>query len=231
MTHDNDINTTPLDATGQDSPLRAHSQAEACFYLMITPCTACQQGPLRPTGWQSLSSQTHEAIVLTAVCDGCGTRQQFRFDAQAMCDANEAIDPDAMPTVSHSDQPSDIIGLGQWIALFHIIVHAASQQTEPAEVRRLGFEASLCLDEALKFYDEDSTLPPERAFYDENYRQRFHEHPQQFLKEKLLAWRDKLPSSSAMTTQLARDRADATQATGQSTRDTHKVKPWWKFWA
>ena len=122
----------------------------------------------------------------------------------------------AAPRINPSPEPSRIIDVGQWLTLFRVILEAASQAAGRAESRRLGYEAAQCLDEALKFYDEDSDLPPEDAFFHEATADRFRSHPELFARQRLLAMRDKLPSLDAMERRLA----------GKPTRP----RSWWRRW-
>ena len=60
--------------------------------------------------------------------------------------------------------------------------------------RKLSLEAAQCLDEALKFYEEDNDLPPNDAFFHAGSRDRFRDHPQHFSRQRLLHLRSKLPT-------------------------------------
>ncbi len=202
-------------------PLHAHSFAEVSLHLMATPCKQCACGPLRaadfsPRGLKS-AARTRGDTTVTAVCRACGHAHEFEF---ALPQGAPVEDPDDLyPIINPTDQPSAIIDVGQWITLFRMILTAASKETDKIEARRLGYEAALCLEEAIKFYD-DNELPPEDAVFCDATRARLREHPEQFAKQRLRNMRARLPKT---TTMQRRIRRDAQTRTGPR-------RPWWKFW-
>ncbi|MBI1827521.1 MAG: hypothetical protein HYR83_14190 [Planctomycetes bacterium] len=62
--------------------------------------------------------------------------------------------------------------------------------------RRLAMEAATCLNEALRFYDDENDLPSAGAFFTDDSRARFREHPQLFSRQRLLNLRAQLPTPS-----------------------------------
>jgi hypothetical protein len=98
--------------------------------------------------------------------------------------------------------------------LFQSILEASAHAADKTGQRELAYEAALCLDEALKFYDSDEELPSEDAFFSEAGRRRYREHPQHFARSKWRERRLKLPDAAAKTQ----------PPTGRSQRC------WWRFW-
>lgn len=180
-----------------DAPLHAHSLAEAFLYLMITPCRRCGKGPLRADVARGASEAGGRwRVVAPGVCRACGDEGEHVFQ---LSDRPQSLSPADCATINDTSQPSRIIDVGQWIVLFRMIVEAAASEGDKQQARQLGLEAAQCLDEALKFYDEeDNDLPPDEAFFDDVSRQRYREHPQQFSRRRLVALRSKLPSTSHM---------------------------------
>ena len=62
-----------------------------------------------------------------------------------------------------------------------------------AVARQMQIQAGTCLEEALKFYDADNDLPPEDAFFTDAGRRQFREHPESFLRGRLISLRAMLP--------------------------------------
>ncbi|NLE57208.1 MAG: hypothetical protein GX616_02525, partial [Planctomycetes bacterium] len=59
--------------------------------------------------------------------------------------------------------------------------------------RRMRIEAAQCLDEALKFFDEDNDLPPREAFFTEKSYRRFLERPELYTRQRLIEMRSPSP--------------------------------------
>ena len=98
----------------------------------------------------------------------------------------------------------------------------ARSANDRAGARQLQIEAGLCLDEALKFYDDDNDLPPEEAFYSDDSRTRFRDRPGLFARQRLIELRGELPKSSAPgtgQTPAAEDRSSPPPSAGQH---------WWR---
>ena len=124
--------------------------------------------------------------------------------------------PDSAAKISAGPEPSGIIDVPGWLTLFSVIAEAAAKTEDKVEARKLGYEAAQCLQEALKFYDEDNDLPPDEAFFSENSRRRYRDHPQRLARSRLINLRAKLPSIDAMEKRLA--------SAGV------KKKSWWRPW-
>ena len=203
-----------------EGPLVAHSLAEVYLYLMVTPCAACGAGPLkgrdaRPT--QAESAVAVADVLVDVTCAACGNQSAFRFEVPAEdLVAAKAARPDSAARVSAADEPSRIIDVGGWLTLFSVIAEAAAKAVDKVEARKLGYEAAQCLEEALKFYDDENDLPPDEAFFSEDSRRRYREHPQRLARSRLIDLRAKLPSIDAMEKRLASAGA--------------KKKPWWRLW-
>jgi len=204
-------------------PLRAHSWAEAYLYLKVTPCRACAQGP-----WELQVAERPAAVEpppptgggqvrsMRAKCLHCGAEQEFTFHCPAPGPQRPL--PPALERINPGDEPSEIIDLGQWLSLFHLLVDQAHRCPDAAESRRVAFQAAQCLDEALKFYTDDDELPPASAFRTEPSRHAFAEHPEKFARQRLRDMRSRLPDLRVMERRLARDAGGGPR------------RPWWRFW-
>ncbi len=202
-------------------PLHAHSWAEAHWYLRVTPCQDCSQGP-----WEvRAEADQGQGGTITARCLKCGAEKEFTFQCPP---PPEAQDPGAagldqiegMPVevVNLSSRPSEIVDVGQWLSLFYHLLERASKASNSAETRRVTFQAAQCLDEALKFYGEHEELPPESAFFTAASREAFARRPERFSRESLRGMRSRLPDLRVMAHRLAHD----ARRPGQ--------KRWWQFW-
>lgn len=193
-----------------DTPLAAHSFNETRYYLMATACGACGKGPWGIDPPQTPPDRDGMAVV-EAHCEHCGRRHAFHF----RCDSSTPAGGTA-EQINPTDQPSRIIDLAQWLSLFYMLVESAASTNDKAATRGKGFQAALCLAEALKFYGNDE-LPRESAFFTEKTLAVFREHPENFARQRLRDMQVKLPALPKMARQVARDRQFAR-------------KRWWEFW-
>ncbi len=193
-------------------PLQAHSLAEIQLYLMATPCEACGRGPLEHLGkWDTPDDRE---LTLVARCGACGHRRELTF---SLPEDHRPEDPRALyPVVNPTDEPSEIIDVGQWIVLFRVIIEAAADEKDKIAARRLGYEAAQCLEEAIRFYGSEDELPPEEAIFTEATRGRRRERPELFSKRRLLEMRAKLPKTAAMRSQLDES-------------ESSSPRKWWPF--
>ena len=200
-----------------DGSLRAHSLAELYLYLMVTPCPNCGRGPLAGDPAKSLAGGPVGRLSVASTCKSC----KHAFDLEFDLPAGAVSEPDAPmhssnAIINPTDEPSAIIDVAGWITLFRSITQAAADTADKPEARHLGLEAAQCLEEALKFYDADNDLPPDRALFSEQSRQLLRDHPQRFARSRLVGFRSKLPTLDAMQRSLmAGDKART---------------PWWKVW-
>jgi len=175
-----------------DAPLVAHSLAEAFLYILATPCGACGKGPLR--GGEAEPAEECGAAVVVSIAATCGscrivTRWKFRLSGPP-----QPVPADQAPVINATDEPSRILDAAQWLTLFRMMTETAGKEPNKAATRRLSLEAAQCLDEALKFYEEDNDLPTTDAFFHHGSRERFRDHPEQFSRQRLLHLRSKLPT-------------------------------------
>jgi hypothetical protein len=176
-----------------EDPLVAHSVAEARLYLMVTPCASCQKGPLRDADEQKSGERCSAAVLsIRAKCDAC---QAITTTVFALPDDDSADPGDGTLSVNPTDEPSRIIDVAQWLTLFRMLTEAAGKERDKIKGRQRAIEAAQCLEEALKFYDEeDNDLPPPEALFHDRSRERFKENPEHFSRQRLINLRSKLPS-------------------------------------
>lgn len=200
------------------SLLPAHSIAEVQLYIMATPCSACGQGPLSAAAPRRGFADGMPIVDIEARCQACQHRHAFVFDLSACADTDDdaADAPSEKARINASEEPSRILDVGQWLVLFRLIVEGASKQSDRVEARRLGYEAAQCLEEALKFYNDDDE-PPAGALFHATTRARFERDPEQFSRRRLLDMRAKLPTLGRMRRQIDQP-------------EPVKEKKWWQFW-
>jgi hypothetical protein len=191
-------------------PLKAHTPAEVDYYLMVTACGECNHGPWRI---ESSERDTRDARLLRvqACCAGCGAGRAFSFH----CDGDSQQLGEHVEQVNLTDEPSRIIDLSQWLSLFCMLIESAAAKSDKVAARSKGFQAALCLTEALKFYGDDE-LPDESAFFTDETRAVFREHPEKFARQRLRDMQAKLPSLPKMAIHVRRD-------------VKAKAKRWWRF--
>ena len=139
--------------------LTAQTINEARYFLEVTPCPACGRGPLTPE--PAPAPEPGRPVAVIAVCAHCRAGHPFTF----LC--LHSLPPVGVDSeiINPTDQPSRLLDLGQWMCLFYSLIGLAAGQRVPIITRRLGYQAALCLGEALKFYPPGEELPPAEAFF------------------------------------------------------------------
>jgi len=161
-----------------DAVLPARSRYEIELYLKLAQCPQCGRSEfdLTPTPPSSDSTVSVEFLV---ACKSCGAPVSTRFQISGM-----------------KHDRSRLIDASQWLTLYGLMVEAARNEKNKSASRQLAMQAASCLNEALRFYDEENDLPPENAFFTDDSRARFRQHPQLFSRQRLLNLRAQLPTPS-----------------------------------
>jgi len=189
------------------SPLHAHTLNEVRYFLLVTPCPSCGKGPWEIDAMEIPRAAGPRRTVRTH-CRKCRHGESFEI-----CCEDAPADKEA---INQTDEPSRIVDLHQWLALFYMLLEKASDTTAAA-ARLYGYRAALCLAEALKFYPDDDELPPGRAFFTDAGRTAFREHPEKFARQKLRDMQARLPALPRMA--------------GRVGKDLHPpTRKWWEFW-
>lgn len=172
-------------------PLIAHSEAEVRLYLLAARCKACGRGPLTAPPPDGEPVDTTRILSIDAHCEACTEPAALSFRLPARSEGDAQLSPGV---VNPSDEPSQIIDVGQWIVLFRVFLESAKSEPDKMQARALGLKAAQCLDEAIKFYDDpDNDLPPPEAFFWDASRDRMRDSPEQFARHRLIELRAKLP--------------------------------------
>ena len=194
-----------------EAALHTHTFNEVKYYLMATPCSACGKGP-RTVDATGPPGKAGEPIIVQIHCRSCNRQQGITFCYDHEPPAEEV----SAECINPTDEPSRIIDLSQWLGLFYMLAESAWQRDSAPSMRRVDFQAALCLAEALKFYGDDE-LPPASAFSTAEGIAAFRDHPEKFARQKLRDMQAKLPTLPTMAPRVERDK----NVSG------HK---WWKFW-
>ncbi|MHC5109757.1 MAG: hypothetical protein ACYTHJ_07765 [Planctomycetota bacterium] len=208
-----------------NATVQANSLAEAYYHLMILKCLHCKRGTLKagdaikqhddPAADGSDEPTTRMAIDVQ--CQTCGESATHQY--QLPHGLGTAVDG-SPPVVNPTNTPSTLIDVAQWVSLFSSIAVAAAETKDRGEARRLGLEAAQCLEEALKFYDDDeSDLPPAASFFHDDTRERLKSNPELFSRHRLLDLRSKLPSDAVMRSRIT-----------EGEQEPRSKKRWWKPW-
>ncbi len=175
-----------------DDVLSAHSLAEANCYLMATPCPACGKGPLRGAEPMPLDAAGgRRTVAIEATCPTCEAVRRLCIEIPIDAPTSDSCE---FGVVNPTAEPSRILDVAQWIMLHEVCAESARREKNPAQTRQLNLKAARCLEEALKFYDEDGNdLPPSEGFFQEATRRRFRQNPERFSRRRLLDLRADLP--------------------------------------
>ncbi|MFA6134321.1 MAG: hypothetical protein WC869_09945 [Phycisphaerae bacterium] len=200
-----------MNQTIAQQPLRAYTLNEIRYYLRVMPCAACGKGP-----WAIDSSSPPDPasrlVTVRARCHACGDTLEQTF----CCELDLPAEGAESEVINPTDSPSRLIDLGGWLSLFYLLIESAAADPVVLSIRRQGYQATLCLAEALKFYGEDE-LPGEGAFFSAASAQAFRDHPEKFARQKLRDILSRLPALPLMARRIS--------------ADERKQRPrWWRFW-
>ena len=184
----------------QGQPLSSRSVQEEGLYLLIRPCEKCQAGPLQEISRQKSEIPAGIGEQIKARCNNCGQECLLEFTRLS---------------TSTSATQSQLIDVAEWLGLCHHFMDLAQTNPQEEQSHEQLVSARYCLNEALKFYPEDSHLPPPSAFFGRLGDQRFKDHPAVFLKTKLLELRRRLGVL-------------ASQSTKAHQTGTGKKRKWWR---
>lgn len=193
--------------------LASYSRVERHFYLMVLRCNECNSGPFEYVSEESIPEKKLDIWYVR--CKKCKKGKRLFFDRSTLKLQNDRT-PEGLPIVNPSNEPSKLIDLGQWLAIFYAIIEAAAREQDKSIARRLGYEAMLAIEEALKFYKEDKDLPPEDAFWTDESRKRFKEYPHLFTQSRIRELRNKLPKTHIIVQFI------------KKLDDSKDKKRWWK---
>ena len=161
----------------QSEPLSSRSVQEESLYLLVRPCDKCQAGPLEEISREKSDIPVGIQDQVKVRCKSCGQECVLEF---------------ARPSVAASASQSQLIDVAEWLGLCHHFMDLAQTNPQEEQSHEQIVSARYCLNEALKFYPQESHLPPPSAFFGRLGDHRYKEHPAVFLKTKLLDLRRRL---------------------------------------
>lgn len=149
-------------------------------------------------------------LTVTAVCDECGQPASIAFCVREierrgpiLSMLDELRDVSRQPAaqvINPTRRPSRMIDVAGWVMLYTMLTEEARTESlkstsmeKRAAVRRMRIEAAQCLDEALKFFNEDSDLPPREAFFTKDNYQHFLGRPELYTRQRLIEMRNQSP--------------------------------------
>jgi len=186
--------------------LLAHSVAEAYLYLQFAHCGKCGKSPLQAEGQLTRSKRYFE---LPARCKTCREATMLVFDIQPEPSRQAAQSKVINPTGA----PSQLIDIHGWLSMFQQIISVSGREQDATASRELVEEAASCLDEALKFYRDDSEVPPPEAFFSDAGRAAFRKSPERYTRSTWMRRRLQLPvAPPSLPLSASSD------------------KRWWQFW-
>ena len=184
----------------QGQPLSSRNAQEESLYLLIRPCEKCQSGPLEEISRQKSDIPVGIQEQIKARCSRCGQECVLEF---------------TRPGTGTSATQSQLIDVAEWLGLCHHFMDLAQTNPQEEQSHEQIVQARYCLNEAFKFYPEDSHLPPPSAFFGRLSDQRFKDHAAVFLKTKLLDLRRRLGVLAGESSKARRTY-------------TNKKRKWWR---
>ena len=154
--------------------IAAHSIAEEHIFIDTMRCHRCGEEQMRREMHNFPCTWIAKCMACNQMCEIVSTTSLIMTDEylQALNSGDGRRIKRFQRRYNHTDEPSNIIELTQWLELTTLF---RSQMDELAE--RGGrasasyvvaeFQLVQCLQEALKFYKEDQDDPPREAFFSE----------------------------------------------------------------
>lgn len=187
-----------------------HSLTEARLYVKTQRCASCGEGPLVISRGAPAYDAVAHRLTVTAVCDECGQPASIAFCVREierrgpiLSMLDELRDVSRQPAaqvINPTRRPSRMIDVAGWVMLYTMLTEEARTESlkstsmeKRAAVRRMRIEAAQCLDEALKFFNEDSDLPPREAFFTKDNYQHFLGRPELYTRQRLIEMRNQSP--------------------------------------
>jgi hypothetical protein len=197
-----------------DSRKRIHSFAEVYLSIRVAACAKCGRGPITPDRTNLRLNADDGTFTIMIACGACAAKWDVCYDTRKMPPAGFAplltVDLPLrqrlgeLPQISATDEPSELIDVPGWVTLHNMLVDRARETAESAHsvggrvlARQMQMQAGECLDEALKFFEEDDQLPPPAAFFTDAALSQFRHSPELFTRDRLLEMRNKLPVQRA----------------------------------
>lgn len=181
-------------------PAPLHSLGEAFLFARVSTCAVCG-GPLDTDDSRYDWDADTRMLTLEAVCRRCEAPFERTFDASGVLQAELTLLEGARlggpwelepPGLNPTDEASKVIDVAGWLSLGTWVNDearlAGEQARDPAgraRARRMRLVAGACLEEALKFFEDDNDLPPDEAFFDLQARQQFWERPELFTRQHI----------------------------------------------
>ena len=196
--------------------MQAHSLAEIHLYLMVRSCKTCAGGPLRGAATAKEPGAARSLVTVQAKCSSCNEESYLLFEIPGESEGVGA-ETGGGRRINPCGDASRILDVVQWVTLARIMGEAADRASDRLEARELGCDAGECLDEALRFYDAQSELPPGSGLFAEHSRQRIKDRPELYIREALIGARGKLPV-----------RRTGMRESGRGSRSGGRR--WWQWW-
>jgi len=181
-------------------PPRLHSLGEAYLFVRVTPCAVCAGALDGDEARFELEAEAHKLTLETA-CRRCEALFEREFDVSAVGQGEFGLLREARlagpwemdpPVLNSTEDASEVIDVAGWLTLFTWVNDmartAGEQARDPAAraaARRMRLVAGACLEEALKFFEEDNDLPPDEAFFGDETRRQFWERPELFTRQHI----------------------------------------------
>ncbi len=187
-----------------------HSLTEARLYLKTQTCESCGQGLLDISPETPAYDAGSHNLAVAVACRECGRQASVAFRVNQierrgpvlsmLGELRDISHQPAAQVINPTRHPSRMIDVTGWVMLYTMLIEDARTESlkstsmeKRAAVRRMRVEAAQCLDEALKFFDEDNDLPPREAFFAEKSYRRFLERPELYTRQRLIEMRSQSP--------------------------------------
>jgi hypothetical protein len=182
----------------RSKPASIHGLGEAYLYARVTPCAVCA-GPLDAENADFAHDTDSRVLTLKTSCRLCDAQLEKDFstaeveasDFDLLADGRLAPPWEAgSPTLNLTPDASRVIDVAGWLTLSAMVSEEARRAGGEAgsfearcAARRIRLVAAACLEEALKFFEDDNDLPPDDAFFRDDTRRQFWERPELFTRQ------------------------------------------------
>ena len=176
--------------------IAAHSIAEEHLFIDSMNCPTCGEGPVErimhffPCTWIAKCKSCNITVKIVSDESLIMTDQYNQTLFSRDSDSKLKRVHRYQRRYNRTDEPSKIIELTQWInfsAYWLSTMKKLDEQGERSSDRYIfsEFELVQCLQEALKFYDENEEYPPRDAFFSEDTFKQYMDD-RRFFSQKIL---------------------------------------------
>lgn len=170
--------------------IKVSSVFEQYVHQLVTPCPHCGQGPLVAEHVQLLEAGVAIIDRVRVICRSCNQPSTFDYE---VTDYQQFAG--TLQSGGFCDAPaSTAVDLDGWLSVAALLADLAESTQDPAAARLYGLDATACLSEALKFFEDGQEHPHESAIWTDVGVEHYESCPEGYTRSAILEMKQRLPS-------------------------------------